>query len=526
LEIVNELKQKNLCICKSEVSYLARKFVIYLALAHKKVEKKTRAFLKIHGGYILHLDGTCCGGSPHLVSALDGITEIVVDNMKVPTENSDQLIPFLERIKKSYGDPLAAVSDMGKANMLSIKTVFKNIPHFLCHFHFLRDLGKDLFDTENEIIRKRLRKYGIQETLRKRVRGLKKIISQIPQLMDEFITGFYQSFILNPYSVKDIPLLVTYILVLWVLEGKNEGKGLGFPFDQPYLIFYQRLQKIGSILKQFKEIKLQDDWKDNRIYGKVLHDLIGVLNDSELSKAASKMQQKINVFNKLRAAMRITLPESKRGLNDKGDLSNIKTIEKEVKKMRERFCKSEEYLKDKDYQKMICQLDKYWEKLFSDPIVVKAKAGNIIIQPQRTNNILEQFFRDISRRYRKKSGLNCRERTFKAMLADTPLVKNLENEKYLTVLLNGKNSLEERFSEIDAKEVREEIIKLKSDSYMLSPIIKKLIKFSELPETLVSLLKNQLLNLQKPTIINSELGCIKKMSECNILKSPVMTFPF
>ena len=33
--------------------------------------------------------------------------------------------------------------------------------------------------------------------------------------------------------------------------------------------------------------------------------------------------------------MRIILPESKRGPNDNGDLSNIITIEKEVKKMRE-----------------------------------------------------------------------------------------------------------------------------------------------------------------------------------------------
>jgi hypothetical protein len=43
--------------------------------------------------------------------------------------------------------------------------------------------------------------------------------------------------------------------------------------------------------------------------------------------------------------------------------------------------------------------------------------------------ILEQLFRDLSRRYRKKSGLNCREKTIKAMLADTPLVNTLENEK-------------------------------------------------------------------------------------------------
>ena len=49
---------------------------------------------------ILHLDGTCEGGSPHLISAIDGITEIVLENIKLPSENAADLIPFLEEIKK------------------------------------------------------------------------------------------------------------------------------------------------------------------------------------------------------------------------------------------------------------------------------------------------------------------------------------------------------------------------------------------------------------------------------------------
>ena len=301
---------------------------------------------------------------------------------------------------------------------------------------------------------------------------------------------------------------------MWALAGKSQGKGLGFPFDQPYLVFYLRLRKLSSILDQLSEIKLQDSWKDNRIYGKVLHNLVDVVNDPVLAKAASVMQQKVEVFNKLRVAMRIALPESKRGLNDNGELSNIKTIEKGVKRFRDRLCKNKEYSKDKDYQKMVKQLDEYWEKLFSDPIVVKTKSGPIIIQPQRTNNILEQLFRDMSRRYRKKSGLNCRERTIKAMLADTPLVKNLENEKYLAVLLDGKSSLEERFAEIDAKEVRNQILKLRDESDLLSPKMKKLTKKSKLPESVLSVLKQQLLDSRRPPEIAPELTSKTRISEC------------
>ena len=35
-----------------------------------------------------------------------------------------------------------------------------------------------------------------------------------------------------------------------------------------------------------------------------------------------------------------------------------------------------------------------------------------------------------------------------SMLADTPLVKNLDNNKYMKILLDGKNNLEELFADL------------------------------------------------------------------------------
>ncbi len=67
------------------------------------------------GGYILHLDGTCEGDSPHLMSSIDALSKIVLHNIKIPTENANQLIPFLHQIKQSYGNPIALVHDMGVA---------------------------------------------------------------------------------------------------------------------------------------------------------------------------------------------------------------------------------------------------------------------------------------------------------------------------------------------------------------------------------------------------------------------------
>ncbi len=42
--------------------------------------------------------------------------------------------------------------------------------------------------------------------------------------------------------------------------------------------------------------------------------------------------------------------------------------------------------------------------IFADPLTVQTHAGPLLIQPQRTNNILEQFFRNLKRAHRRHSG--------------------------------------------------------------------------------------------------------------------------
>merc|ERR1711964_361373 len=131
-------------------------------------------------------------------------------------------------------------------------------------------------------------------------------------------------------SLGAVPAAAAYTLVSWVLDSGVESNGFGFPFDQSYLVFYQRLQEVGLRLHESFRIQLQGDWKENKVYSTISHALHGVLADPTLRKAAERMEEKLLVFNRLRKAMRITLPENKRGLNDNGKQPvRIKTIEKE-----------------------------------------------------------------------------------------------------------------------------------------------------------------------------------------------------
>lgn len=322
--------------------------------------------------------------------------------------------------------------------------------------------------------------------LRKRASGFKKIIDANPDLVESVVASLNGKKI-KASTLNSMPVVTAYILVLWALDGKNQGQGFGFPFDRPYLTCYQRLQEMYSALDKLYSINFSGNRRDNKPYGKILRDLYDVMNDATLRKTAIQMEEKTQVFDKLREAMRIALPDEHLGLNDDGDHTDIRTIEKGVKDFYEWLCHDDARSKNHEYKGMIAQIEKYWDKLFADPITVDTPHGKITIQPQRTNNILERFFRDIKRKNRKKSGTNSLSKTLKAMLADTPLVKNLENQNYMNMILNGKESLEERFAEMDANIVRQELMKIQNDSEKISPKIKKVIKEPKLLETLVAL---------------------------------------
>jgi hypothetical protein len=215
-------------------------------------------------------------------------------------------------------------------------------------------------------------------------------------------------------------------------------------------------------------------------------------NDVSLTNSLRLIKEKISIFDELRDAMRIVPPDGEKGLNDNGDDVEIKTIEAGVKKFRESD-KIRQLAKDNlRFKKMVEQIDKYWNKLFADPIKIKTDAGYVMMQPQRTNNLLEQFFRGIKSGSRKKSGTSSLSKTLKAMLANTPLVKNLNITEYVEMILNGKANLAERFAEIDVASVRTELRREDDAARKYPKGMAKIFKLADLPTKISQL--DQIMN--------------------------------
>jgi len=486
-EVCAELVLRNVRLCASEIDYLGRKFISFLAMAHRQATPRIRRRMTLVGGYILHLDATHEGNAPVLMIGLDGLSKFVLANVKVPSESSTYISPFLREIKKTYGTPGGCVHDMGTGLCKAVAAVFPHTPDFICHFHFLRDIGKDYLEPAYRELRNHLRSHASTSRLRALVRDARqRLIDRCAQ-----ISGLAKV-ILSADLPKDMPLLSlgsSYSLPRWALQGKHSGDGYGFPFDLPLLNFTERILYLDIRLPEILEQHPNEDWNQKKPLVKLARVVSDVAKDSMLQSAVKELHWRSKIFNSLRKAMRIAPIGGSNGLNDDGASEAMSTIQQGVESFRLQLDENPELAADPLSHKMAEQIDKYGDKLFADPIEVDTPTGKVTIFPQRTNNILEQFFRDLKRGQRRKTGNNSMSRMLRSMLADTPLVKNLENPEYMEILLDGNESLEKLFSELGKSHSTADIQAQAGYTDCILPGFKAVIKIQDLPDLVLNLFK-------------------------------------
>lgn len=487
-EVRCELIARNVRLSISEIEYLGRKFVTYLAVAHQRATPRIRQAMEVSGGYILHLDAMHEGEAPALMSGMDSLRKFVLGNVKLPSEHADHIVPFLKKLKADYGTPLACVHDMGSGILKAVAQAFPGTRDFICHFHFLRDLGKDFLEPSYGQLRNQLRSHAttsrLHALLRETRQSLGEHASKSPVLAKALKDGAVSE------DRRLAALAATYSLTLWVLHGKHGGDGYGFPFDRPLFNFAERLLELYRRLPQLLDSLLNEDKPDDQqAIWKLALEISYVGNDSVLCQAVEELRFRSSAFDRLRKAMRIAPPDGNNGLNDEGSPEAMSTIRQGVETFRQELDRDPELASDDLCLKMAEQIDKYGDKLFADPITVTTSNGPLTVYPQRTNNILEQFFRGQRYAHRRKTGNNSMERALQAMLADTPLIKNLDNFEYMKILLDGKANLEELFAEFGAAHLGA-AEGSQADTDRILPGFRALMKLPTLPDQVLRSLGN------------------------------------
>lgn len=482
------LEKHAIKISTSEVEVLINNFLFYLTAVHQQNNDLIRQYIEKQGGYILHLDATCEGDSPKLVSSIDPVSGFVLYSAKLKSENKDDLIGFLEEIKKRLGVPLAVVSDMAEAIKSAVKSVFGDIAHYICHFHFLKAIGLTLFDNECSALRIALSKAGILGNLKtsRRKMGNKFTdiaISEIETFLEK-PEQFGKTLIASELSV--------YYLILWILDYGSDADGYGFPFDHRHLSFYNRLKTAYSIIKKvspFYSIKN----KNCNILWKLYHEIKEIVENSALEKKIKQYEIKHSVFSQLRDALGTVPRDVNNGLcqmKETGTHAELRTIKRAVANFKTDLKEKIENTDDKSlgnsFQKIISKLKEHQKRLFSDPLTVYINGEKRIIFILRTNNILEQHFRRFNYWCRRIHGNHSVRRNLENIPEQFPLVENLKNPNYVQLIFGDENKIAEKFAKIDKNIISEmrNNLKIKQKIYS-SNKIKKTIRNPDFKKLLI-----------------------------------------
>lgn len=445
------------------VNYLARKFVAYFQIVHEESAGLLRKDMRDRGGYVLHVDGTCEGPSAVLLLCVDSLSDQILESRKISSENHDEVAETLDGLRRRWGVPLAIVHDLRIALFTATSQVFPGVPQFACHYHFAADVGKGILDPHQDGLRRIFRETKVRAELVALRRSLK------PFAISEETGDHVVSSILNlrsrrelqeHCSVKAVKGTV-HALASWILAYPRDGEGYGFPFDMPYLSFYERALKVHEALRE--AITSWPDGPEQTF--DPLKKLKAILDTVVVGEAASEFDQIVEdarrdrrIFERLRAALRICPNGGKDRRNDEGGPQPLSALSAKrhkaiLESLRTSLKKQASHggPSRRACEIVVQHLDKYWPYLFGHVI----RKGSKIIVVSRTNNIDEGIARIVKRQWRRLHGRGHVGRDLEAMPPGTPLVLNLNNAGYCDTVYGGKEhaKIAERFSRVDPKKV-------------------------------------------------------------------------
>ena len=88
---------------------------------------------------------------------------------------------------------------------------------------------------------------------------------------------------------------------------------------------------------------------------------------------------------------------------------------------------------------------------------------------------MERLFREFQRSEYKRTGMSTLGRTARAMIAETPMMKNLQCPEFINIILNGQPTLAARFAQLDMKCIQERLKKSQNEE-KLPAGLKKIVR--------------------------------------------------
>ena len=480
-EIQQELKiEFGIKISDSGITHLSDNFLIYCRCVHELASVRIKEVQDKRGGYILHIDATVEEDSDMVFVGMNSVNGWILHSRKIKSESHEEIIPALEDIKNRFGEPLAIKRDMGKGMALAVSEVFSNKPDKICHFHFSRDIGKDILSDQYDLIRKFLIENKIKTSLRKLADDL---ITEINSGGYDVNITFDSIVNCKLSELKNNKPVYVYAIVSWILHYPKDGDGLGFPFDLPYVSLYERCCTARKIVERLILLlaELKTVYKPLIQLKKILMDM----DNQEAKLVHEKMDYGRKLFTRLRGILRIdseSVPLSSVLETDSDEI--VCKMEQELEAFKNELYKN--LLNDKSQvreKKIIFDhLERYKDKLFLTNFRVDSNDPSKDIIMERTNNIEEQQFRKFKRNQRRIHGNRDVGHDLNFYGSYLPIVWNLNHDEYIKNVYGSMENIPVVFSQVPYEmfklekkrfyaERRGRIIKFKHDDSELFEII-------------------------------------------------------
>lgn len=448
------------------ISNLAKLFLGYMRELHNSHTDQLRNAMADDGGWPLHIDATGEDGRGTLLVAFSGWRKWVLGAWKIPTENTDAILPCLHEVVRQFDSPCAVMRDLGRAMIPAVNTLLAelelNIPVLACHLHFLQDIGKDLLNPAYGELRDLFRRYKVRPKLRTLSRELgRKLGAEINDARED--VKAWQEQVGGDHCIPEgrAGIATVRTLAQRVLDFKADGTGHDYPFDRPYLDLYDRCKEVRRAIDAFIYKKPSDpDVLKNLIR---LHRIFdSVTSEVPFNQIVRRLRSRVQLFDELRDALRLSPEKSaNRDKSKSREAATPNHSAMELRDVRKQVDKLESSLKESRPKRgpakdtrgaidlMLRHFKNHGDNLWGHVINLPKGTGGDIRLVERTNNILERFFRGMKQKERRRSGRKTLTQDFEHLPPEAALVYNLRCADYVSIVCGSLDRLHKAFAKID-----------------------------------------------------------------------------
>lgn len=427
---------------------LQRKFLFYLGEVHRQSASQLKNYLGERGNITWLIDGTIEPGTPVFFGIKDACEGIFLDSWKIPTENEEDISNCLIEAAKHYGLPDEILHDLSERMFNACETAFPEVPHRVCHYHLASDLGGDLYKIPQEMLSKRLRAMKLQLNLKdqrsRQTQWLRMAIKEkeMPLILKDLLKGNE----INNGWTQGLGREVLLGLHGWMLDYPSDGHRQGFPFD-PYLLYFHR--RVVTVHDAAQRILSREAARKElpKAFFNFCSKLEKYLTDPVIIEATELYEKAFDIFERIRGALRLHAKGSspmhelyELSSDERNDVS--KSLDEVRKQLDEniRSCSDSNELKLYDIVEV--HLKKYGPYLF--PAKTNGAVENNKV---RTTNGIEFHWSEGKRTRRQTHGRTKLTRDFNALPSEYMLIPNLNNPRYVEIVLGSLEQLPEKLAE-------------------------------------------------------------------------------